>query len=234
MEPYIEDPYKKEFDAVIKEVNQDKFIVLDKSYFYPNSGGQPFDTGTITRDNEIYNVVYVGKFSGKISHEVDKPGLNAGDKVHCKINWERRYKLMRYHTAAHILSALLFKETGAEITGNQLSLEKSRIDFSLEEFDRDLIKSFEEKFNNIIDKAYDVKSEIISREEAENIPELVKLAKGLPEKVKEIRIVNIEGFDKQACGGTHVKNIKEIGHIEIIDMQNKGKKNRRIYFKLID
>ena len=231
MELYIEKPYNKEFEAQVLEVNQDKFIVLDKSLFYPNSGGQPYDTGYFLKDNKRFNVVYVGKFSGKVSHEIDKLGLKVGDKIKGFIDWDRRYKLMRYHTAAHILSGLLFKEVNANITGNQLSLDKTRIDFSLDNFDRDLLKSFETKFNEIVDKAYEVKSEIISREEAEQMPELVKLAKGLPPEVKEIRVVNIEGFDKQACGGTHVKNVKEVGHIELIDLENKGKNNRRIYFR---
>jgi len=231
MEPYIEKPYDREFDAEVAEVNQDKFVVLDYTLFYPNSGGQPCDTGEMIRGSDVFKVVFAGKFSGKVSHEVDKPGLKVGDKVHCKIDWDRRYKLMRYHTAAHILSGLLFKETGANITGNQLNLDKTRIDFAVDTFDRELLGSFETKFNEIVDKAYEVKSEIITREEAEQMPDLVKLAKGLSPEIKEIRVVNIEGFDKQACGGTHVRNVKEVGHIEIIGMENKGKNNRRIYFR---
>jgi misacylated tRNA(Ala) deacylase len=228
---YLEDSYLKEFDAEVKEANG-KYIVLDKTAFYPNSGGQLFDTGTITKDNKEYNVVYVGKFNGQISHEVDKEGLKKGDKVRCKINWQRRYKLMRSHTSAHIISQIIHKETSALITGNQLKLEKSRVDFSLEKYNPDNMQKYIDMANEIVDKDLKVSTEYISREEAENKPELSKLAKGLPKGIKEIRLVKIGNFDIQADGGTHVKSTKEIGKIKLIKCKNKGKNNRRLYFKI--
>ena len=232
---YMEDSYLKEFDTEVKEVNNGKFIVLNNTAFYPNSGGQPHDTGTMkTEAGDEFKVVFVGKFSGNISHEVDREGLKPGDKVHCTIDWERRYKLMRNHTAAHVLSEMVHKETGALITGNQLDVDKSRIDFSLENYDVEKIKDCTQKSNDIIAKDLAVKSYFLPRQEAEQLPQLTKLAKGLPESIKEIRIVEIEGYDKQADGGTHVRSLKEVGNLEFIKADNKGKNNRRVYFRLVD
>jgi misacylated tRNA(Ala) deacylase len=228
---YLEDSYLKEFDAEVIEANG-RYIILDKTAFYPNSGGQLFDTGIIKRDNEEFNVVYVGKFNGKISHEVDKEGLKKGDKVKCKINWERRYKLMRSHTSAHIISQIIHQETSALITGNQLKLDENRVDFSVDEYNPDDMQKYIDMANEIIEKDLPVSKEYITREEAEKRPELARLAKGLPDGVKEIRLVKIGDFDIQADGGTHVKSTKEIGKIILIKCKNKGKNNRRLYFKI--
>jgi len=229
---YLQDSCLKEFQAVVREVNQGKFIVLDQTAFYPNSGGQPHDTGTICRDKKEFKVVYVGKFSGQISHEVSEEGLQPGDSVTCRLDWDRRHMLMRMHTAAHILSAIIFKETQALITGNQLGLEKSRIDFSLESFDREKLEGYIQKANDYVSQDLEVKAFTISREEAEKDPGLVKLSKGLPPGIREIRIVEISGLDKQPDGGTHVKSLKEIGKINFLKAENKGKSMRRLYFTI--
>ena len=232
-ELYLKDSYLKEFEAEIKEVNNEKYIVLDKTAFYPISGGQAHDTGIIKRGKEEFKVVYCGKFSGKVSHEVDKSGLKVGDKVKCKIDWDRRYKLMRMHTAAHLLSEVFHKEAGALITGNQLDVERSRIDFSLENYHPEKIQEYINKANKIIQEDLSVTVEFMSRAEAIKIPQVSKLAMGFPSSLKTIRIVNIGDYDIQADGGTHVKSTKEMGKIELIKIQNKGKNNRRIYFKVI-
>jgi misacylated tRNA(Ala) deacylase len=230
---YMEDSYLKEFEATVKSVKDDKFVVLDQTAFYPKSGGQPNDTGKLTtEDGTEYNVVFAGKFSGEISHEVDKPGLKEGDKVKGTIDWDRRYRLMRMHTATHVLSSVFIKEAGALITGNQLDLEKTRIDFSLEDFDRDKISDYVKKANELSATNAEIKVSFMPREEVEQKPELARLAKGLPEGVKTLRIVNIEGIDIQADGGTHVKNTSEVGTIEVLDCKNKGKNNRRIYLTI--
>ena len=239
---YLNDSYMKEFEAAVASVGGDgdkagRFIVLDRTAFYPNSGGQPWDEGTIARiqDREAFRVVFAGKFGGSISHEVDRRGLKPGDKVKCRIDWDRRYKLMRSHTAAHIISEIINRETGALITGNQLDVEKSRIDFSVPEFDREKLKSYEEKANEIVSQGMEVMFEFKSREEVMKDPGMTKLAKGiesLPTDVKTLRIVRIGSFDVQADGGTHVKSTNEVGRIEFIDFVNKGKNNRRVYFRL--
>lgn len=237
---YLKNCYMKEFKAEVVSVKEGRFIVLSRTGFYPSSGGQPHDTGTMTRvsDGAVFRVVYAGKFSGNISHEVENPEgteLKPGDRVRCAIDWDRRYALMRYHTAAHIISEVINKETGALITGNQLDTDKSRIDFSVPEFDRDMLRSYEEKVNSIISQGMDVTFEFRSREEVLKDPKMTKLAKGiesLPQDIKTLRIVRIGDFDAQADGGTHVKNTREVGKIGFIDFVNKGRNNRRIYFKL--
>lgn len=232
-ELYLKDSYLKEFTSTVKEVTDGKFIVLDQTAFYPASGGQPYDEGVMVNEHgEKFKVIYVGKFSGKISHEVDKLGLKIGDKVECKIDWDRRYKLMRLHTATHILSEVLYREESAIITGGQMGLEKSRMDFSLENYDLEKIKSHIDKANEIIGKDLPVSVEFLPREEAMKLPKLSKLAKGISDSLKIIRIVNIGDFDVQADGGTHVKSTKEIGKLEFMRCDNKGKNNRRVYYKL--
>src|SRR3989344_6085204 len=214
---HLKDSYKSEFKAEAVKVN-DKEVILIITYFYPTSGGQPNDTGTITRisDNKEFKVIDVKKENNQIIHILDKEGLKENDKVKCKIDWERRYKLMRMHTTAHVISSIIHKETGAMITGNQLDTEKSRIDFSLEKFKKD----------------HKITISTISKEEAEKIKNLSKLAKGLPPNLKEIRIVTIGSINEQGDGRTHVNSTKEIGAIKLLSIENKGKSNRRLYFSL--
>lgn len=243
---YLEDSYAKEFDAVIASVEGDlgQFIVLDQTAFYPSSGGQPHDTGKIIKNNDPnnkngnectveYPVIFVKKMSGSISHQVEmagRPKLKPGDKVHCIIDWERRYKLMRMHTAAHVLAGVLYKETGAMITGNQLDTAQSRIDFALDGFDREKISEYFEKANKIAKEGHEIKAYYLDKNA--NVDEFLKLAKGLPPEITNIRIIDIAGFDAQPDGGTHVKNTSEIGSIEFLSAENKGKSSRRIYFTI--
>lgn len=229
---YLLDPYKKEFESIVKSA-KGKFIVLEQTAFYPNSGGQPHDTGKIIAQNsKEYNIVYVGKFNGEISHEVCKEGLKPGEKVKGFIDWERRYRFMRYHTASHILSTLLHQQTGADITGTQISEDKARVDFALPSFDRTLLNSLEQKTNNIIRKALPSEFRLVPKEQAMAIPEIFRLRKAFDDSIKEIRLVEIKGFDMQACGGCHVKNTSEIGEIEIFNLENKGKDRKRVYFRI--
>ena len=230
---YMNDSYLKEWNAKIKSVSKDKFIVLDKTAFFPRGGGVEYDTGTISTENEKeFNVVYTVKFSGKISHEVDKKGLREGDKVYCKLNWKRRYLLMRYHTATHVLSGVFFNKYDLKVTGNQLTTEKGRVDLNMDEMDVDIIKEAIEKSNEIIEKELPIEIYYKSREEAEKDPDLFKLAIGFPHDIETIRIVDIRGFDKQADGGCHVKNLNEIGKIKFKDAVNKGKNFKRVYFTI--
>ena len=229
---YMDDSYLKEFEATVVSVKDDKFIVLDKTAFYPNGGGQPYDEGILICDGKEYLVVYTGKFDGKISHEVSKPGLKQGDKVLGKINWERRYKFMRMHTAAHILSAVLHKKQEVKITGNQISLDKTRIDYNTEQFDKEQLQAYVAEADAAAKRNVDVTIRYMEREEALKDPHMVKLAGALPPAVKQLRIVTIGDIDTQADGGTHVKNTSEIGTIKFLKAENKGKNNRRLYYTL--
>ena len=233
---YLLDCYLKEFEATVESVKDDKYVVLDKTAFYPNAGGQPYDTGKfIAEDGTEYGVVFVAKFGDTISHEVDKPGLKAGDKVKGVIDWERRYRLMRMHTAAHVISIIIEKDADALITGNQLGLEKSRIDFNLENFDRDKFAQYMEKANELIKKGAKVNLYLLPREEAlQKYERLTNLAKGFSDDIKEVRIVEIKGVTVEACGGTHLKDISEIKGVKLLKLDNKGKNNRRLYYELVD
>ena len=234
---YMQDSYLREFEATVKSVSQGKYVVLDRTAFYPDSGGQPHDTGTMTRvsDGRVFRVIYAGKFGGEISHEVEDPdgtGLKPGDKIKGAIDWERRYRLMRSHTAAHMISGIIHEKTGAMITGNQLDTDRSRIDFSLDDYDPNRMKDFVKEASEKAKRGAEVKISFITRQEAEKTGGLSKLAMGLPPGIKEIRIVDISGIDRQADGGTHVRNTKEIGELEFLRCENKGKDNRRVYFAL--
>ena len=231
MEKYLEDSYLKEYESRVIEVDGNK-IVLENTIFYPESGGQACDMGKIVRDDEDFVVSNVKKENGKIVHYVDKEGLNERDEVVCVIDWDRRYKLMKSHTCAHIISAIVHKDTGALITGNSITPEKIRIDFSVQDFNVEVAKRFIEEANKAIKRHLEITSYTISREEMDRKPEMVKLAKGLPSFVKIVRIVKIGDVDEQPDGGTHVKNTKEIGELELIEVDNRGKDNRRMYLKL--
>lgn len=230
---YLENSYLEECTAKIIELTEPKKIVLDKNIFYPRGGGQPSDKGQIIRRGEIFNVLNVEKREGKIIHELDREGLQVGDEVQCRLDWERRYRLMKMHTAAHILAGVFAEETGALITGNQLEEDKSRFDFSLENFDRAKFDDIVKKTNEIIAKNIELKIYSLPREEAMKIPGIVKLASALPPNISVLRIVEIPGVDIQADGGTHVRNTSEIGRIKILKLENKGMVNKRIYFTLV-
>ena len=141
---------------------------------------------------------------------------------------------MRSHTATHILAETIFKETNALITGNNIDIDKCRIDFDLENNDVELMKKSVEDANKVISRHLPIKVEFMPREEAEKIPQLSKLAKGLPPSLTEVRVVSIGDYDIQGDGGTHVHNTKEIGKIEFIKVDNRGKNNRRIYIQIVD
>lgn len=228
---YQDDSYLKEAEATVKEVNG-KFIILDKSIFIPAAGGLPNDEGILKKENEVYRIVYAIKKNDSVSLEVDKEGLKKNDKVHCKLDWERRYKIMQYHTAVHALSSIIHNNTSAMITGNQISLDRARIDFSLDDYNPERIKDFIKETNEKLKTNQEVTAYFLAREAALKKPELVKLAKGLIEDIEEIRIVKIGDIDEQADGGPHVKNTSEIPEIEFLKTENKGKNNRRLYFKL--
>ncbi|HIH17930.1 MAG TPA: alanyl-tRNA editing protein [Nanoarchaeota archaeon] len=232
---YLGDPYMNEFEAELVSVDG-REVVLDKTAFYPEGGGQPCDTGTISCGGMTFRVVSVRKNGGIIIHELGEENsagelkLIIGQRIKGKIDWERRCKLMRMHTAAHLLASLFHSRDGALITGNQLNLERSRIDFSLEGFDREKIDARIAEANGLIQKNLPVKFYWLDREEALKTPELFKLAAGFKHAMEKIRIVEIEGIDRQADGGTHVSSLGEIGKIEFLKAENKGKSNRRVYF----
>ncbi len=172
---YLDNSYLKEFNAKILEIIEGRKIILDKTAFYPTSGGQQNDTGIIRCKNNEFKVINVTKSEDKIIHEVDTEGLNVDDEITCIIDWDRRYNHMKSHTAAHIVSAIIHKEMHALISGNQLYEKKFRVDFDLENFDKELFIKLVDKANVEIKKGKNVKSYYLPRDEALKIPGMVKL-----------------------------------------------------------
>lgn len=219
----------KEFEATVTSIDGNT-VYLDKTVFYAQSGGQPWDTGKITSNGKKANVVSVRKTENGIAHELDQNPFSVGEQIHGIIDWPRRYKLMRSHTAAHVIGAVLFKQKEALVTGKNLDIDKSHIDFSLETFDKALLTSIVEEANTLVVAGADVTWYFLPKEEAFKIPNIVRLAARMPPDIPELRIVEIKGIDIEVCGGTHVKNIREIGKIEIIELENKGKGKKRLYY----
>jgi misacylated tRNA(Ala) deacylase len=228
---YLEDCYLRDFSASVESVNGN-CVVLDRTAFYPQSGGQPSDLGVLTRSGEAFALTGVLPSDEGIVHCLDGEGLKVGDEVCGSVDWERRYRLMRGHTACHVLSAVIFKETGAKITGNQIDLSRSRVDFSLDKFDKSQMSGYVDQANQIMRQNREVKTCILPRSKALEIPDLVRLAMDVPDR-DMIRVVEIDGVDIQACGGTHVRSTGEVGEIRMAKAENKGKSNRRVYFELV-
>ncbi len=229
---YERDSYLLEFEAVVMEVSGNG-VVLDRTAFHPLSGGVANDTGVIRHENDEYRIVNVVKSEGRIIHVVEpEPGFKAGCRITGVIDWERRYRLMKLHTADHILAAVLYREYSALVTGGHIDPEKAKSDFSLEKGGKELFKQAIEKVNQIIARSIDVKIYFLPREEALKIPGIVKLAGRMPPDVKMLRIVEIPGVDIQADGGPHVSNTAEIGRIKLLKVENKGRGKKRVYFTL--
>lgn len=231
---YLNDAYARECETTVAAVPAPTHIVLKDVLFYPQGGGQPYDTGKLIRKSDLaeFVVVRTQKENGAVTVEVDREGLAKDDEVRCVLDWERRYTLMRMHTAAHILASVFYRKAGAQITGNQLDTGKSRFDFSIQQFDRALMEECVRETNAQIARGLEVRIYELPRDEAMKIEGVVKLASALPPSISMLRIVDIGGLDVQADGGTHVRNTREIGTVEVLKLENKGATNKRLYFTL--
>ena len=233
---YMTDSYLKEFEATITEISDDGLnVYLDRTAFYTGGGGQPHDIGKLIIDNEIYNVVKIDRDSNRaFFHRIDRScEAKIGSKVKGEIDWERRYKIMRYHTALHILCGLIWKEFGAMVTGGNMSTDKARMDFNLADFSKERVEYIEKRVAEEVAAAREVVIKILPRDEAFQIPDLIRTKINLlPPQIKEVRTVEIVGLDLQADGGTHLKNTQDVGKVRIIETINKGKENKRIVIKI--
>jgi misacylated tRNA(Ala) deacylase len=225
---FWDQPYSRDFQAKVSEINGSN-VVLDQTLFYPRGGGVACDTGTL---GDV-RVIETTKSGENISHTLQTaPGFKPDDVISGTLDWPRRHRLMRMHTAGHLLSALFFERANCRITGNQIETERSRMDFDMEAFDRARIEGFVEEANQLIAKDAPVKTYFLDREDALKLPGLVKLAEAAPPAENRLRIVEIEGIDRQADGGLHVVRLSEVGHIQLLKLENKGKTNRRLYYDL--
>ena len=225
---YHTDAYLKEFNATVIAVDGNK-IALDRTAFYPGGGGQPNDVGTIASGDQTWNVIKVSKQGADIWHELDREAPPIGTTVHGVLDWERRYQLMRTHTAMHILCGVIFRDYGASVTGGNMEPLKGRMDFEFETMRQEFVKQIEEKINIEVANARPTHVKILPRDEAFQIPDLIRTRISLlPPGIPEVRTVEIEGLDLQADGGTHVANTSEVGRIRVTDYKSKGKINKRI------
>jgi misacylated tRNA(Ala) deacylase len=233
---YQTDSYLKEFDAKITAVNEELHAFqLDRTAFFPGGGGQLFDTGKILVDGTPF-ILQRARTSPEgpwhiIAGEQSLPAV--GTDVHGIIDWERRYQIMRTHTAMHVLCGTIFRDYGALVTGGDMEPLHARMDFEFENLHKDLVQVIEDSVNAEIEQGHAVRVQILPRDEAFQIPDLIRTKINLlPPGIKEVRTVEIVGLDLQADGGTHVHNTLEVGRIKIPEYKSKGKINKRIYVDL--
>ena len=227
---YHTDSYMEQFEAKVVTVLPDtNGVVLDRTAFYPGGGGQPCDFGRLGETV----VVKVLRDQGQIVHRIEGALPAQGSGVMGRLNWERRYKLMRTHTAFHILCGIVWRDYRASVTGGNMDELKGRMDFEFETLRQELVSEIEGKLNEEVIAARPVKVRILPREEAFEIPDLIRTKINLlPQGIIEVRIVEIEGLDLQADGGTHVANTQEVGPIRIAGYKSKGKINKRIQLEI--
>jgi len=233
---YQTDSYLQTFTATVTSVDEtNRGVILDRTAFYPGGGGQPYDRGTITVGAAVYPMPKIKRVEGQLVHllEGDGPLPATGTEVIGQLDWERRYQLMRTHTAMHILCGVIFRDYGASVTGGDMDPLKGRMDFEFETMRAELVSAIETAINKEVEAARGVRVKILPREEAFKIPDLIRTKINLlPEGIAEVRTVELVGLDLQADGGTHVHNTSEVGQLRVVDYKSKGKINKRIYVEL--
>lgn len=234
---YYEDAYVKEFEArvikIMKSENGEKGAILDRTVFYPGGGGQPSDTGLIKNDGMQVRVVRLRRHGEIIIHFVDEVSgeIREGDNVKGVVDWNRRYRLMRVHTSAHLMSQAIRQalDKPVEIVSSGMDLEKTRLDFTHKGSTRELFPQIESIANNVVMENRTVKIRLMPRNEGEEyVKKFHESLKTLPPQVSEVRIVEIEGWHACACGGTHVKSTSEIREVKLLSRSSKGKGIERI------
>lgn len=233
---YQTDSYLKEFSAVITSVDETaRAVILDQTAFYPGGGGQPCDFGTLEVNGIKYPVEKVKKQGDDVLHFLGGserlPAPNSASNG--TLDWVRRYSLMRTHTALHILCGTVFRDYGAKVTGGDMDPLKGRMDFEFESMRGELVREIEAAVNVEVGKNREIQVKILPREEAFQIPDLIRTKINLlPEGIMQVRTVEIVGLDLQADGGTHVANTSEVGTIKVVEYKSKGAINKRIYIEV--
>jgi len=233
---YQLDSYLKTFDAKIIDTDEsERTVTLDRTAFYPAGGGQPSDKGKIVVGEQVYEVIRARKVGSSVLHFIEQsiPLPEVDEFVKGHIDWERRYQLMRTHTAMHILCGVIFRDYGASVTGGDMDPLRGRMDFEFETMHKELVVEIEHAVNREVAKALPVQVKILPRQEAFQIPDLIRTKINLlPDGIQNVRVVEIVGLDLQADGGTHVNNTEEVRPIRVTDYKSKGRINKRIYVEL--
>lgn len=233
---YQTDSYLREFDAVVTAAQEEtRAVILDKTAFYPGGGGQPCDLGALSVAGVTYPVEKVKKQGDDVLHFLggDAPLPAPGSASRGTLDWARRYKLMRTHSALHVLCGTVFRDYGALVTGGDMEPLKGRMDFEFETMRGELVREIEAAVNKEASLGREIRVRILPREEAFQIPDLIRTKINLlPEGITQVRTVEIVGLDLQADGGTHVRSTNEIGKIRVTDYKSKGAINKRIYIEV--
>jgi misacylated tRNA(Ala) deacylase len=231
-ELFAVDAYLRSFEATVLDVDRDeRRLLLSRTAFFPGGGGQPYDTGTLALPEGSQDVVRVKRDGGGIWHwldgDLDLPA--AGVEVEGALDWERRHKVMRTHTALHILCGVIWAEFEIPVTGGNMEVGTGRLDFPFEHMSTELGEQVEARINEEIDAAREIVVEFLGRDIADADPALIRTAADLiPREIDPLRIINIVGLDKQADGGTHVLSTAEVGRVRVTGTESKGKGNKRI------
>jgi misacylated tRNA(Ala) deacylase len=229
---YLTDCYLKEFEGTVVMTEGDR-TTLNRTAFYPGGGGQQADQGRLLWDDVEARVVKVKKQDDQVWHWLDIEPPPVGTLVRGVLDWEHRYKLMRTHTALHILCGVIWRDYGALVTGGNMEPLAARMDFELEHMSADFAQEVEAKINAEVAAARPVRIYILPREEAFQIPDLIRTKINLlPEGIRQVRVVELEGLDMQADGGTHVANTREVGTIHVVGHESKGRINKRLRIAL--
>jgi len=235
---YHTDAYLQEFDALIIDVRIDeRIVILDRTAFYPGGGGQPCDLGSLSINGVLYTVDKVKKQGDDVLHflggTLSLPSV--GSAAHGTLEWVRRHNLMRTHTALHVLCGTIFRDYGAQVTGGNMEPLKGHLDFEFATMRGELVREIESAINKEVEAAREIRVNILPREEAFQIPDLIRTKINLlPEGISHVRTIEIVGLDLQADGGTHVRNTNEVGRIRVADYKSKGAINKRIYITVED
>ena len=234
---YATDSYMRTFEALVLATDG-RAVALDQTAFYPGGGGQMADHGDLVFEGSRLPVSGLSKRAGVVWHELaedagEPPAVGA--KVTGEIDWPFRYTMMRTHTALHLLCGLIFRDYGAQVTGGQMYPDRARMDFALATMTPDFLHNIERSVNEAIAADHPIKVFELSRDEAMQIPDLIRTKINLlPPEITRIRIVEIVGVDLQADGGTHVHSTREVGGVKVLRTENKGKENKRMEIALTD
>lgn len=229
---YPTDAYIQSFSATVIE-HVEGGVLLNQTAFYPGGGGQPCDLGMLTLDDQQFSVSKVKRSGAGPVHYIEGELPPIGAEVTGQLDWDRRHKLMRTHTAMHVLCGVVWRDYGAQVTGGNMEPLSARMDFEFETLQKELVSEIEEAVNAEVKAARSVAVQILPRAEAFAIPDLIRTKINLlPEGIHEIRTVELVGLDLQADGGTHVANTSEIGRISIPKYKSKGKINKRFYVEI--
>jgi misacylated tRNA(Ala) deacylase len=229
---YLTDAYLREFDGRITAVDGSD-VILDRTAFYPEGGGQPSDAGVLTtRDGASVPVLSAAKSKAGILHRVEGAVPAIGETIHGVLDWKRRYSCMRYHTCLHILSGVVYHRFGSDITGGQIYLDRARMDLSIPNFDRAVAEQVVREVNEVVERNLPIAVRFVPLDELSRNPGLVRVDPQLVPEVDELRVIDIQGFDAQADGGTHLRSTAEVGPVLLQKVENKGARNKRLYLTL--